>query len=80
MATGTIKTMRDKGFGFITPDDAGPRGQDVFFHRSAVEANGFDLLQEGQRVDFDIEPDPRDPGRMRAVRVRPVDGDGDGDG
>lgn len=75
MATGTIKTMRDKGFGFISPDQDGGRADDVFFHRSAVESDGFDMLREGQRVGFDIEPDPRDPGRMRAVRVHPADED-----
>ena len=73
MATGTIKTIRDdKGFGFVAPDGSGGRN-DLFFHRSAVENNGFDLLREGQRVSFDEEPDPRDPSRRRAVRVQLVD-------
>ncbi|MBA3416079.1 MAG: cold shock domain-containing protein [Chloroflexia bacterium] len=76
MTTGTIKSMRDKGFGFIAPDGAAARGEDVFFHRSAVDGDGFDLLREGQRVGFDIEPDPRDPSRKRAVNVRLAD-DGD---
>ena len=71
MATGVIVTLRDdKGFGFIAPDGAG-RGHDVFFHRSAVENNAFDLLREGQRVTFETEPDPRDPTRLRAVHVSP---------
>lgn len=75
MATGTIKTIRDdKGFGFVAPDGSGGRN-DLFFHRSAVANNGFDLLQEGQRISFDEEPDPRDPSRRRAVRVTPVDDD-----
>ena len=73
MATGTIKTIRDdKGFGFVAPDGSGGRN-DLFFDRSAVENNGFDLLREGQRVSFDEEPDPRDPSRGRAVRVQLVD-------
>jgi CspA family cold shock protein len=72
MATGTIKSMRDKGFGFIAPDGAAPRGEDVFFHRSAVDGDGFDLLREGQRVDFEVGPDPRDPSRKRALNVRLV--------
>ncbi|MBX6341673.1 MAG: cold shock domain-containing protein [Thermomicrobiaceae bacterium] len=71
MATGTIKTIRDdKGYGFVEPD--GTRGKDLFFHRSAVEGNAFDMLREGQRVSFDEEPDPRDPSRRRAVHVRPI--------
>ena len=74
MASGTIKTIRDKGFGFITRDGGGADG-DLFFHSSAVANHGFDQLQPGQRVDFDEEPDPRDPGRRRAVNVRPVDDD-----
>jgi cold shock protein len=71
MATGTIKTIRDdKGFGFITPDAGAGQG-DLFFHRSAVEQNGFDTLRVGERVEFTVEPDPRDPSRRRAVNVRP---------
>ena len=69
MATGTIKTLRDRGFGFIARD--GGDG-DLFFHRSAVEGIAFDQLQEGQRVSFDEEPDPREPGRQRAVNVKPT--------
>lgn len=69
MATGTIKTIRDdKGFGFIQPEGTSGRN-DVFFHRSAVEGNGFDMLREGQEVEYDEEPDPRDPSRRRAVNV-----------
>lgn len=73
MATGTIKTIRDdRGFGFVTPDGSTGRN-DLFFHRSAVEDDKFDQLQNGQRVSFDEEPDPRDPSRRRAVRVKPVE-------
>lgn len=73
MAIGTIKTIRDdKGFGFVTPDGTSGRN-DLFFHRSAVSNDGFDMLREGQRINFDEEPDPRDPTRRRAVRVSPAD-------
>jgi CspA family cold shock protein len=73
MATGTIKTIRDdKGFGFIGPEGQTGRGSDLFFHRSAVIGNGFDLLREGQQVSYDEEPDPRDPSRRRAVNVQPL--------
>lgn len=73
MATGTVKTLRDdKGFGFIQPE--GTSGQDdLFFHRSAVSGGGFDMLREGQEVNFEEEPDPRDPTRRRAVRVTATD-------
>jgi len=74
MANGTIKTIRDdKGFGFIAPEGSTGRN-DLFFHRSAVENNGFDMLREGQEVTFDQEPDPRDPSRQRAVRVQAAGG------
>lgn len=73
MATGTIATVTDRGFGFIQRDEG---DGDLFFHLSAVEGGGFDGLREGQRVTFDEEPDPRDPRRMRAVHVSPVDSSG----
>jgi CspA family cold shock protein len=72
MATGRIASIRDQGFGFIKRDDA-PSPRDLFFHRTAVEADGFDRLQVGQRVRFDEEPDPRDASRQRAVHVAPVE-------
>ena len=74
MATGIIRSLRDRGFGFIARDEGGPRTNELFFHRSAVENDGFDRLQEGQRVSFDVEPDPRDLSRRRAVHVRLADG------
>ena len=75
MATGTIKSLRDRGFGFITPDEGGSRNE-LFFHANALTDISFDELREGQRVSFDQEPDPRDSSRSRAVRVQ-VQGDGD---
>ncbi len=72
MATGTIASLRsNQGFGFIAPDGATGHA-DMFFHRSAVADGGFAALREGQRVDFDEGPDPRDPARRRAVRVAPA--------
>jgi CspA family cold shock protein len=69
MTTGTIRSLRDKGFGFIAPD--GGNGQnELFFHGSAVIGATFDELREGERVSFDVEPDPRDSSRSRAVRVQ----------
>jgi CspA family cold shock protein len=74
MATGTIKTLRDRGFGFIEPDGSDGR-EDLFFHHSAVADRGFEMLQVGQRVSFEIAPDPRDPSRMRAINVVPDEGE-----
>ena len=58
MATvGTVKWFNSqKGFGFIAPDDG---SKDVFVHISAVERSGLDDLREGQKVQFELETDPK---------------------
>lgn len=49
--TGTVKWFnKDKGFGFIQRE----QGEDVFVHFSAIQADGFRSLQEGQRVKFTV--------------------------
>ena len=68
MATGSIsRIVRDRGFGFIKPDDG---TSDIFFHSSSIADGAFDDLQEGQAVEFDSEPDPKQPDRVRAKQVR----------
>jgi CspA family cold shock protein len=57
LATGTVKWFNaTKGFGFIQPDNGGP---DVFVHISAVERAGMTSLNEGQKVNFEVEKDRR---------------------
>ena len=53
MATGTVKWFSDeKGYGFITPDDA---GKDLFVHHSAIGGNGFMSLAEGAMVSYETQ-------------------------
>lgn len=67
MKTGTVKWFKeDKGYGFISCDDG---SDDVFVHFSSIVSDGFKTLAQGQRVNFDIESDPKDSKKMRAVNV-----------
>ena len=67
MNTGTVKWFNSqKGFGFLTNDNG---GDDVFVHFSAIVSNGFKSLEEGQKVNFDIEADPKDKRKMKASNV-----------
>lgn len=70
MAEGTIKTITDRGFGFIRPQDG---GDDVFFHRSSLVGVAFEQLRQGDRVSFSSEADPRGKG-PRAADVQLVEG------
>ncbi|MGI9480059.1 MAG: cold-shock protein [Hyphomicrobiaceae bacterium] len=60
--TGTVKFFNHtKGFGFIAPEEG---GKDVFVHISALERAGLPPLNEGDRVSFEIEDDPRGRGKQ----------------
>ena len=68
MNQGTVKWFNeDKGFGFISNDN---NGEDVFVHFSAIQGDGYKTLQEGQKVSFDMEADPKNSSKLRAVNVR----------
>lgn len=69
-ATGTVKFFNGtKGFGFITRDDGQP---DAFVHISAVERSGLAGINEGDRLEFDLEVDRR--GKYSAVNLVPISG------
>ena len=58
MAQGTVKWFNnEKGYGFIAVDG----GQDVFVHYSAIQADGYRSLDEGQRVEFEVAHGPKGP-------------------
>ena len=67
-AQGTVKFFNAmKGFGFISRDDGQP---DAFVHISAVERAGMVSLNEGDRVEFELEVDRR--GKTAAVNLQPI--------
>lgn len=68
--TGIVKWFNaEKGYGFITPDDG---SEDVFVHFSAIVADGYKKLLEGQKVTFETEPDPKNSEKLRAVNVQKI--------
>ncbi|HBY94108.1 MAG: cold-shock protein [Ardenticatenaceae bacterium] len=65
--TGTVKWFNgEKGFGFITPDNG---QKDVFVHFSAIQSEGFRNLDEGQRVEFSIEPSSKGPRAANVTKI-----------
>ena len=58
MAKGTVKWFNtQKGYGFITKED----GEDVFVHYSAIKSEGFKNLEEGQKVEFEVQEGSKGP-------------------
>jgi len=70
MKNGTVRWFNaEKGYGFIADDEG---GNDVFVHFSAIMIDGFKTLNEGQKVTFETEPDPKNPEKLRAVNVQVI--------
>ena len=67
MATGTVKWFSDeKGFGFITPDEA---GKDLFVHHQGIIGDGYKALAEGAKVSYDAETGPKGPNATNVTVV-----------
>ena len=65
---GTVKWFNDaKGFGFITPENG---DKDCFVHHTAIKAEGFRWLSEGDRVEFDIVQGAKGPAAENVTKVK----------
>jgi CspA family cold shock protein len=68
MSTGTVKWFSPrKGFGFIVPDDG---GEELFVHRSEIKMDGYVILDEGQKVDFEIKEGEKGPFATNVIPVK----------
>jgi CspA family cold shock protein len=66
--TGTVKWFNDaKGYGFITPENG---TKDCFVHHTAIKADGFRSLSEGERVEFDIVEGPKGPAAENVTKIK----------
>ena len=65
--TGSVKWFNDqKGFGFIVREDG---GKDCFVHHTAIQADGFKTLEEGERVEFEVVEGDKGPAAKNVVRL-----------
>ncbi len=66
MARGKVKWFSNqKGYGFITPES----GADVFVHHTAIQGEGYKVLEEGQAVEFEIVKGPKGDQATNVVKV-----------
>ncbi len=63
---GTVKWFSNqKGFGFITSES----GKDVFVHHSAIQGEGYKSLEEGQKVEFEVQQGPKGEQAVKVVKI-----------
>ncbi len=63
---GTVKWFNsEKGYGFVSRDS----GDDVFVHHSAIQADGFKSLNEGDRIEFEVERGPKGLKAQNVVKI-----------
>ena len=66
MSTGKVKWFNaEKGYGFITSED----GKDVFVHFSALQMDGFKVLEEGDKVEFEVVNGEKGPQAANVIRL-----------
>ena len=66
MKTGTVKWFNaKKGYGFISDEE----GKDIFVHCSALEMPGFKVLEEGEKVEFEVVEGEKGPQAAKVVKV-----------
>ncbi|HVY72720.1 MAG TPA: cold shock domain-containing protein [Candidatus Paceibacterota bacterium] len=66
MATGQIKTLTDRGFGFITREGG---DKDLFFHSKELNGVAFDELKVGDTLSFEITDGPKGPSAVNVSRA-----------
>ena len=63
---GTVKWFNnEKGYGFVSRDSGG----DVFVHQSAIQAEGFRSLNEGDKIEFEVERGPKGLRAQNVIKV-----------
>ncbi|MCA9735189.1 MAG: cold-shock protein [Deferribacteres bacterium] len=66
METGTVKWFNSsKGYGFITREE----GDDVFVHFKAIQSDGYKTLEEGQKVEFEVEKSAKGLQAVNVVKI-----------
>lgn len=66
---GTIKTLTEKGFGFITVDGAQEGDKDLFFHGNELKGVSFEDLKVGDKVSFEKADSPKGPNAVSVSRI-----------